>query len=185
MLEICPLLFVGSQLDYEQEVRFERDWRVVHACREPYHREAFGYRGRSAPKDHPEYLVARRDDRLILNRIDADEPSSIPSEIMDQSLLFVHESLRRNRRVLVHCNQGRSRARAIGLLYLASRTESFSGLEFSEADEAFRGLYPAFDPSPGLHGFLAVNWSVYCRGHIRDLEVDSCVDREVRVDPGN
>ena len=38
-----------------------------------YHRQALGYRSRGAPKDHPEYLVARRGNRLILNIVDAND----------------------------------------------------------------------------------------------------------------
>lgn len=39
----------------------------VYPCKEPYHRQALGYRGRSAPEGHREHLVARRGYRLILN----------------------------------------------------------------------------------------------------------------------
>lgn len=93
MVEIHHRLFVGSQHDYEQNIRFQPGWRIVHACREPYHREALGYRGRSAPKDDPEYLVALRGDRLILNLVDVEDPAYIPKEIMDRSLVFIHGSL--------------------------------------------------------------------------------------------
>ena len=123
MVEIHPKLFVGNQDDYEQNVRFQPGWRIVHACREPYHREALGYRGRSAPEDNPEYLVAVRGDRLILNLIDADDPAYIPKEIMDRSLAFIEQSLGDRCRVLVHCNQGLSRGPSIGLLYLAAVTD--------------------------------------------------------------
>jgi hypothetical protein len=78
MKEIHPHLFVGSEQDYESVVSKQAGWRVVHACKEPYHRRALGYSGRAAPKTHPEYLIARRGDRLILNLVDAPDPAYIP-----------------------------------------------------------------------------------------------------------
>jgi len=120
---------------------------------EPHHRKALGYWGRSAPKDHPEYLVAPRDDRSMLNLIDADHPAYIPKEIRGRSLTFIQRSLRQKRRVLVHCNQGRSRAPAIGLLYLACHTELFRGPSYITSHERFVELYPAYDPAQGVRGF--------------------------------
>jgi hypothetical protein len=175
VVEIHPKLFVGSQDDYEQNVRYQRGWRIIHACREPYHREALGYRGRSAPKDDPEYLVADRGDRLILNLVDADNPDYIPKEIMDRSLDFIHRSLGEKRRVLVHCNQGYSRGPSIGLLYLAAHTERFSGLDHSDAHDRFLEIYPDYYPKAGVCGFLAANWSAYCQGQPSSDELsESC-----------
>ena len=170
MVEIYPRLFVGSQDDYEQNVRFQAGWKTVQACRDPYHREALGYRGRSAPKDHPEYLVAQRGSCLILNLIDADDPAYIPKEIIDRSLTFIQESLGQERRVLVHCNQGHSRGPAIGLLYLACHTDLFRGLSYASAHERYLERYPGYDPAPGVCGFLVANWSDYCCVHITDNE---------------
>ncbi len=167
MIEIHEKLFVGSQDDYERTVQWEEGWKVVQACRDPYHRRALGYTGRAAPKDHPEYLLARRDDRLILNLLDADDPAYIPKAIIDAALAFIEESLELGSRVLVHCNQGQSRGPSIGLLYLAAKTEAFSGLDYEAARDRFREIYPAYDPHPGVHGFLMIHWSIYCRGHGR------------------
>lgn len=179
MVEIHPKLFVGNQDDYEHNVRFQRGWRIVHACREPYHREALGYRGRSAPEDNPEYLVAVRGDRLILNLIDADDPAYIPKEIMDRSLAFIEKSLGDRCRVLVHCNQGLSRGPSIGLLYLAAVTDRFRGVDHGDAHDRFLELYPDYYPRAGVRGFLASNWSAYCRGHVvRDDGDDLTEPRE-------
>ena len=178
MVQIHPNLFVGSQLDYEHNVRYQDGWAIVHACREPYHRAALGYRGGSAPKHDSEYLVARRGSRLILNLIDADNPAYIPKEIMDRSLAFIQESLGQDTRVLVHCNQGRSRGPAIGLLYLASHTDVLSGLRYASAHDRYRELYPDYNPAPGVRRFLVANWSTYCRGHFTDNETDADEDRE-------
>lgn len=86
MIEVYPNLFVGSAADYEREVHGQAGWCVVHACKEPYHRQALGYSGGAAPRSHPEYLVARRGDRLVLNFVDAPDPRYVPRELVDAAL---------------------------------------------------------------------------------------------------
>ena len=165
MVEIQPNLFVGAQHDYAGDVRGQDGWCVVQACREPYHRQALGYTGQSAPRHHPEYFAARRGDLLILNLNDAANPAHIPNQIMDAALDFIDESLGTGHRVLVHCNQGQSRAPAIGLLYLAAKSDVFFGLDYPTAHDHFRELYPLYAPSTGIRGFLTTHWRAYCRGH--------------------
>ena len=57
MIEVYSRLFVGHQGDYDNDVSGRTGWAVVHACKEPYHRQALGYRSQGAPKGHPEYLI--------------------------------------------------------------------------------------------------------------------------------
>jgi hypothetical protein len=163
VIEVHPRLFVGSQDDYERRVRHEQGWCVVHACKDPYHREALGYSGRAAAKTHPEYLIVRRGDRLILNLVDAADPAYIPEEIMDAALSFIEASLHADRPVLVHCNQGHSRAPSIALLYLRAHTARFASTEFESAEHGFREIYPAYRPAAGVQGFLRSHWAVYDR----------------------
>jgi predicted protein tyrosine phosphatase len=160
MIEIYPNLYIGTETDYESSVKVQENWAIVQACKDPYHRDALGYTGRGAPKDHPEYLVARRDNRLILNLVDGTNPRFVPKEIVDSALAFIHENLGTGRKVLVHCNHGLSRSPAIGLLYLRRHTEALSG-PFDEAEAAFRVLYPSYNPMPGIREFARENWSVY------------------------
>jgi hypothetical protein len=80
MVEIHPSLFIRSQHDYEVAVRWEAGWSVVQAAVEPYHCRALGCTGRSAPEDHPEFLVAPRGDVLILNLLDTVNPAQIPGK---------------------------------------------------------------------------------------------------------
>lgn len=161
MIEIDSNLYVGNQDDYEFTVRNQDGWFVIHACKEPYHRAALGYSGRGAPKDHPEYLIARRGHRLILNLVDADNPAFIPKEIIDEALEFIHEHLSEGRRVLVHCNQGHSRSPGIGLLYLAKFTNVLPLDNLAEAEQAFRAIYPPYNPAAGIWGFVQNHWQEY------------------------
>ena len=161
MIEIYPNLYIGDQNDYDLEVKYQDDWLVVHACKEPYHRQALGYRRRGAPKQHPDYLIARRGPRLILNLVDADNPAYIPKEIIDAALSFTHEGLQSGKPVLIHCNRGNSRSPGIGLLYLALYTNQLPTGSYQEAEVAFRALYPSYYPAGGIRGFLIENWSTY------------------------
>ena len=160
MIEVYPSLYVGSEND-EQQLGSQPGWRVIHACKEPYHRQALGYSGRAAAKDHPEYLIARRGDRLVLNLVDAPSPEYIPQEIIDAALAFIDEGLKAKNNVLVHCNQGESRGPSLGLLYLAVKTDCLPTESLEAAEAEFRKLYPNYNPKSGIHGFLQLRWTEY------------------------
>jgi hypothetical protein len=160
MIEVHPQLFVGSESDYElSKVQFTEGWVVVHACKEPYHRQALGYSGRAAAKTHPEYLIARRGNRLILNLVDAPDPAYIPDEIMDAAVEFIHSQLAGGHRVLVHCNQGLSRSPGIAMLFLATHTDRVPRESFELAVGSFRVIYPPFSPAAGIAGWLRQRWA--------------------------
>jgi hypothetical protein len=161
MVEIWPGLHVGNELDYENNVQHQEGWSVVHACKEPYHREALGYRTRRVPDAHPESLVARRGERLMLNLVDMTDPAYIPKEAIDAALDFIHEALGAGRRVLLHCNLGSSRSPTIALLYLLSRTHRFPTQTFDEAEVEFRVLYPSYAPALGMHEFARLHFEHY------------------------
>lgn len=160
MIQIHPNLYIGDQTDYERNVRNQPGWSIVHACKDPYHREALGYSGRGAPKHHPEYLIAKRDNRLILNLIDPENPAYIPMEIIDAALKFVDQHLESGRKVLVHCNQGQSRSPGIGLLYLA-KEGIIENSSFNTALMEFKKIYPPINMAGGMTGFLMKNWDNY------------------------
>jgi hypothetical protein len=160
MIEIHHNLFIGDEGDYERSVRPQQGWRVVHACKEPYHRQALGYTTRAAPRSHPEYLIARRGDRLILNLVDAPDPAFIGKELIDAALAFIHLGLNDSQQILVHCNEGRSRSSMIGLLYLAAFTDLLPDT-FDNAEQRFRELYPPYNPGIGVRGFLRIHFDSY------------------------
>ncbi len=162
MIEVYLNLYVGNETDYEAQVNGKNGWRTVQACKEPYHRRALGYTGRGAPKYHPEYLIAPRGNRLVLNLVDAPDPAYIPKETIDAALAFIHEGLEAGDSVLVHCNEGMSRSAGIALLYLAVYTNELPA-DFAGAEAAFRKLYPMHSPGAGIRGYLQQNWSEYQR----------------------
>jgi len=166
MIEIHPSLYVGHQGDYQYQVKGRDGWAVVHACKEPYHRQLLGYKTRGAPKDHPEYFYAERGNRLYLNLVDAPNPKYIPKEIIDKAFAFIHAKLAEGLKVLVHCNQGESRSPGIGFLYLLRHSDAPSKTSLDDALAWFRQIYPAFSPSRGISGFIAEHWKEYAEDRI-------------------
>ncbi len=102
MIEVYPGLFIGSRIDYETLVSGQDGWAIVHACRS-YHRMAVGYRVWSVAKGHPDYLVAHRENRLMLCLLDL--PIAVPIEKMmiERTLDFIDHMRAEGRKVLVHC----------------------------------------------------------------------------------
>lgn len=161
MIEVHTNLWVGTEADYYAIAAQCDGWFVVHACKEPFHRQTLGYSGRGAPKNHPEYLLARRGHRLILNLVDVDSPAYVAKKMIDVAIDFIGEGLKAGRKVLVHCNQGESRGPTIGFLYLAATTDSFPADSFDEAVAAYRTLYPRYNPAAGMVGFARVHYVGY------------------------
>lgn len=162
MIEVYPNLFVGDEVDANKTLGMT-GWFIIHACKEPFHRQALGYIGRAAPKTHPEYLIAKRDNRLILNLVDADDPAYIPQEIIDTAIDAIHQNIS-NQKVLVHCNQGMSRSPTIALLYLLKHTGELNSENISDSLMIFRRIYPMYAPANGVAKFVEHNWNQYIIG---------------------
>lgn len=159
MIEVAHRLFVGSQQD-EAKVRGAPGWYIVSAAKEPHHRQALGYVTRGAPRDHPEYLWARRDNHLILNLVDVADPAYISPEIIDIALSAIDAALTKDedQRVLVHCNQGGSRGPTIAMLYLRKFSHEFDGMDFDQAVAEFTKLYPPYAPASGMAEYARQHW---------------------------
>ncbi|MCG2611813.1 dual specificity protein phosphatase family protein [Flavobacterium sp. SM15] len=158
MKEIDENLFVGNLTDYENN-QFNNDYYFVQACKEPCHRKALGYTGRTADVNHPEYLIAHRERKIILNMIDPPTGKYFENIMFESSLAFINENLEKGNKVLIHCNQGISRSPSIGLLYLATKGK-IRNENFIVAEEDFKKIYPDYSPS-GIKEFLSLNWHNY------------------------
>ena len=153
-------LWIGSQSDYERDVRLSsRPWGVIHACKEPYHRLFVGYSGRGCPRDSPEYLWAVRGRRIALNLVDGQEPEWVPEAAVDFALDTMNKWTEEFP-VLLHCNRGESRSAVIGMLWLASQG-MFSGMDFETAETEFRRMYPPYNPARGMRLFAMQKWQKY------------------------
>lgn len=151
MIEVLHNLFVGSLQD-EATARAS-GWSTLHCAKDPCHRAAVGYSGRALPKDHPEYLYARRGTDLYLNMVDARDPAYISHELVQTGLDFLSDAVKRGP-VLVHCNEGHSRAPGIALLWLLQNGHINS-------EHQFQKLYPDYAPNEGVHRYVRDNWNSY------------------------
>lgn len=160
MIEVYPQLHVGSSPDVHGVLHDKIGrWAIVHACKDPWHRQLLGYSGRSAPKEHPEYLYGVRGARMFMNLIDAPTAEYIAPSLIQAALDFIDSHRRDGYAVLLHCNQGMSRSPTIALLYLAQRTDFFEGEKNLErCVERFKNAYPTYEPGPGMMGFLRAVW---------------------------
>lgn len=145
-------LFVGTLEDYDS-IKSDMDFYTVIAAKEPYHRLAVGYRGRSCGRDNPEYLFALRERCLICNLVDVDNPEWISPIIIERIFDSIKGELALGKKVLICCNKGRSRSATIGLMYLKQVGYFNEKTKFEEAEKLYREIYPEYDPADGIRIF--------------------------------
>ena len=154
-------LFVGNQADYENG-NFNDEWAFCLAAKEPFHRSVIGYTGRACDKSHPEYLMALRGNRLILNLVDAPKAEFFDKGIIDAALAFIDARLNAGFRVLIVCNKGESRSPSICLLYLIKH-RFIIGETLEDCEAEFMKVYPEYMPGAGMRGFVKEHWKEYCK----------------------
>jgi predicted protein tyrosine phosphatase len=152
--EVTDRLFFGDESSCTHECA--GSVAVVHACKEPCHRRAVGYSERSLPSSHSNYLVLERGHHLYLNLIDPPAPLfMMPSFVAFMRFVDAQISARP---VLIHCNEGRSRAPSLALLYASKRLSLFPADSYAVAAAGFRQRFP-YEPGLGIQKWLTNNWS--------------------------
>lgn len=154
MIKVHDRLYIGDETTCRPG---SAQLGVVHACKSPCHQRAVGYKG-SLPSQHPHYLVLRHPHDLYLNIIDPPVPL-FKIETFSQFLLFGAEHHDRGDSLLIHCNQGESRAPTLALVFLAKHLQVIPGQSFEAAQNAFARLYPGYRPGAGIQQFMRANWS--------------------------
>lgn len=128
------------------------EYATVHACKHPCYQNVVG----KVDKRNPNYLYFKTNEDIYLNMIDADY-EYFSFELIFAALLFITKNIK-NKKVLIHCNEGISRSPSLGMLYLfRNKCKSFL-----EAQTEFMKLYPQYNPSFGIQYFLKNNWSNFC-----------------------
>lgn len=153
MKEIHERLWVGN--DKDCRVAQRADLTIVHACK-TCHQAELKYE-RSLPSDHPNYLSYQTDDELFLNLIDP----PIPLFKLRSFEIFLQYSAAHyaaSESLLIHCNQGFSRAPSLALLFLSKRLGAIGNGSFNRAREDFESLYPEYSPGKGIEIFLREHW---------------------------
>lgn len=131
------------------------DGAVVHACKIPCHRACVGYQN-NLPPDHPYYLHYESGRHLYLNLIDPPVPL-FKKESFDIFFDFMDRQIAHHR-VLIHCNQGQSRAPSLALLYMAKRLDALPDDSYLAARTAFESKFP-YAPGKGIETYLTENWN--------------------------
>jgi hypothetical protein len=131
---------------------------VVHACKSPCHQRSVGYTG-SLSSQHSNYLFLARPYDLYLNIIDPPVPL-FQRESFTQFLEFAGKHYDSGGSLLIHCNQGESRAPTLALVFLTKHLKAIPGDSFSAAKEAFTSLYVGYRPGLGIQKFLETNWEL-------------------------
>jgi protein-tyrosine phosphatase len=155
MRKIYDELFVGSAGDC---VEGTSELAVVHACKFPCHVAAVG--SKQLPKNHEHYLAKEDEYNLWLNLIDP----PVPLFRLDSFHIFLNFMRKQRQKqvpVLIHCNQGHSRAPSLAMIFLAKVLLVIPDDSYSAAKKAY---YERYDPQfffsgLGIKTFLTTNWS--------------------------
>ena len=131
-------------------------------ARAPATKGQWGYRG-SLSQDHPHYLALEQGTDLYLNLVDPRTPLFMPSSF-NSFLAFSQVQLNEDRKILIHCNQGESRAPSLALLLLAKLVGSIPNDSYRAARAAFEALFNGYNPGMGIRNYLADHWSEFDNG---------------------
>lgn len=155
MEQLIRGIWLGGDQDVAEAIK--RGYARLCCCKEGIdsHRSMLGYITRGAPKG-PEYLFARRDDVMALNLIDVDDPELIPDAVLDAGIRFIKEMQDTGKKILVHCNAGRSRGPTTAMMYLRTVGELPYG--FVRAQKVFRTIYDKYDPGVGMEAHSHTRW---------------------------
>lgn len=159
MRKISENIYVGNQDDYYSIKLGE--WAVVHACKDPFHKELVGYRG-NLPKEHPDYPYKEVKNRLALNLVDMENPYD-PNwynhylNVFIYTMKFIDRKLSEGKNILIHCNQGESRGPSIGMLYMAYKG-FFEYKDYDYTKAEFLKLYPEFLPKRNITENIKACW---------------------------
>lgn len=156
MREVSSRVFVGSEEDCFREPRDDR--AVVHACKNPCHARTVGYRG-SLSSDHPNYLLLREGRHLYMNLIDPEAPLFMRKSFTGFRS-FASEHYSAGTDLLIHCNQGGSRAPSLALLFLAKEIGEIPDESYRAARRTYEELDPLYAPGAGIQTYFRDHWAV-------------------------
>lgn len=164
MFKVTERLYVGSLDDLRNFLFLENpeDFYILYCTKNPSHKDMVGYEGKSCPKDHPEYLVARRGNQMALNMVDAPSPKFFSKEMITAGLDFMEEGYNKGCKVLICCNKGQSRSPSMAFLFMATRLKELFG-DFSDSFAMFRHLYGDYMPADGIYFHMLENWNEYMK----------------------
>lgn len=156
VIPVHPNIFVGGEADCQPGLNLAGTKATIHACKYPCWAR-YSSSGKVA-KDHPQYLAHTYPYDLILNIIDPPVPL-FQSETFAMARAFARAHLGRGNNLLIHCNQGLSRAPAIAMLILAKDLGEIGGETYDAAKHEFMAIYPTFNPGAGIEQYMREHWN--------------------------
>ena len=159
MKKIYEKIYVGNQNDFYSIKLGE--WAVIHACKDPFHKELVGYVG-NLSKEHPDYPYKEVENRLALNLVDTEFAYDLNwhshyLNIFQYTMKFIDKEVSEGKNILIHCNQGESRGPSIGMLYLAYKG-IFGYKDYDYTKIEFLKLYPEFNPKRNISENIKACW---------------------------
>lgn len=155
MIEVHHNLYVGGDPDCATFTRSNK--AIVHACK-TCHRKRLGYTS-SLPHDDPHNLIVEEPQNLYLNLVDMPQElqPKFTDPILKAAIKFI-DTHWPQQPVLIHCNQGASRAPSVAMVYLAKKS-LIANNSYDNAVLAFSPKYPYFSTGAGIELYLRSNWA--------------------------
>lgn len=164
MIQIFCNIYVGDENDAHSIINKSKEWAILHCCKNPFHCEMVGYKG-NLPKTHPNYAFIINDNRMALNLVDMDNYNydeiwhNFFIHIFNNAFNFIDKQILLGKKILIHCNQGESRAPSVALLYLISKGQHED--TFENTVKSFKTKYPLYNPKAGIYGNIRDSWQYY------------------------
>jgi predicted protein tyrosine phosphatase len=95
---------------------------------------------------------------LYVNIIDPPVPLFMPA-LFSSFLDFAMKHWDDGKKLVIHCNQGQSRAPSLALLFLARALSVIDDSSYSSARDEFQKLYPRYQPGTGIQAYFTQNWA--------------------------
>ena len=128
MFKITDDIYVGDDSDCIEK----KGWAVIHACKTCYKKEV------------------KVEGDLYLNMIDPQLPL-FNLDLFKDAINFIKSNIG-SKKILIHCNQGKSRSASIAMLYV------FGNLDYGNAQYQMSITYPYYEPSLGIDTYMDDNW---------------------------
>ena len=164
MIEIYENIFIGNENDC-YGILNKSQWAILHCCKHPFHCQFVGYKGSLSP-NHPEYALKRIGNEMALNLVDMNSFSvnylEFNKKMFETAFSFLDEYKEQGYKLLIHCNQGESRAPTLGMLY-AARFGAFGYAHFATSVRELQKIYPQYNPKIKIYKTVEALWQYFVR----------------------
>jgi predicted protein tyrosine phosphatase len=75
-------------------------------------------------------------------------------------MVFSNKHWNEGRKLLIHCNQGESRAPSLAMLFMAKGLSAINNVSYESARSEFEKLYPRYNPGKGIETYFSRNWAL-------------------------